>query len=156
MPQGRPPNLKLLNAFERANSDDSKTPIAICKKCRYKAAWHPTRLEAHIAKCEPSLGQNAITSSLTPTTLREGSEIFFSRHQGSFTVQFQQFSPELNEQVYKFLTKIVIMDNLPFNAFNRGKDLSKVFTMINPTIKLPGRKEIATKWLDKIYKDVSA
>jgi hypothetical protein len=156
MPGGRPVKLKLLDAFERVNRDDNKAPLAICKTCYWQILWHPTRMEGHLDKCAPRLKQELIISSYSPTRLRDVTDVFFPRHKGPFTIQFQQFSPKLNDQVCKYLTKIVIMDNLPFNTFDRNKDLSKFFTIINPSIRLPRRKQLASKYLDDVYNDVSA
>ena len=46
----------------------------------------------------------------------------------------------------------IIMDNLPFNALDNKKYLSKALTeVINPQIRLPNYQSIVNKWLDECY-----
>jgi AAA+ ATPase superfamily predicted ATPase len=83
----------------------------------------------------------------------ELNNLYLSMHQISeFLPIFHIFSLAQHSAIGRGLTMAIIMDNLPLNAFDSSKYLSKALTgLINPQLRLPSYSTITNKWLDECY-----
>jgi Protein of unknown function (DUF 659)/hAT family C-terminal dimerisation region len=154
MHRGRKPDTLIIRAFDKVVDSNSKNAFGVCKACKWRRYWHATELRRHLENCEEFKQQEISKHLRTP---KPNSYASSPQRLGPIARSFTAIPSSQRELICKRLTMAIIIDNLPLNLFNTGKELPNVLAqLINPHIKMPSNTMITKRYLEQCYQEVRA
>ena len=142
---GRPSNQEVQRTFIKFSKIGKKSDFGRCSLCGWERAWHSTDLQKHLNECEKYL----IRKSETPSTEGTMKQVVQSR--------IVPIGLPSSRAIRRAIAYACYMQNLPFNAFDKGKPLRIAFEIGNPAFKsFPSKQELATTLLFEQYEATKA
>lgn len=164
--------------FTKKTSSNSTQKRQKCLYCGVEKAYHPGRMVEHLEKCSKyksmacrsQIGSTSVKSSSTVISLVEPdctsgkSQRTTSTYKAGSTTSkssvisffHRPLEAETLQEIYRDLTEIIVLKNLPFSFFDDGLFLN-VFKKLNCTFSsLPTRELVTRKFLPELHKNLEA